>query len=67
MYRKGQDTVPLTLTLLEPKVLSFCHQYRGMDVQAGLALYCGLVNIKFSTYNIPKIDNGHWTVLKNGR
>ena len=50
------------LTLILPKVISLCHQYRARPtcttVQSDQALYCWLTNFKFSPYHdIPKYYN----------
>jgi hypothetical protein len=48
-----RSPVLLTLTLLEPKVISLCHQYKVRSacrsVQSDKALYCWLAYFKFST------------------
>ena len=44
--------ITLTLPLLEPKIISLCHLYRGRpactSMQSDQALYCWLANFKFS-------------------
>ena len=45
--------IVLTLILLKPKVINFCHEYRARPVctsmQSVQALYCCLTYLKFST------------------
>ena len=56
-----------TLILLEPKVISICHQYKVRQfctpMQFDHALYCWLTNLT-SHLEIPKKDHGQFQKLK---
>ena len=58
----GNNLRYLTVILLEPKVLSICHQYTARpaqtSVQSDQALYCWLTN--FYHLDIPKIETGQF-------
>ena len=49
----------LTLILLEPKVISFCHQYRARRVWLGCILLASYLEIPKT--NNGKSQNGSWT------